>query len=78
MGRKEQLVGHLSPEVGRFVLRCLRQMEQENLCDAPSVINGLVARMRASESALIRRAAPQAERTMWEIFARQYGQRVGA
>ena len=78
MGRKELLVGHLSPEVGQFVLRCLRQMEQENLCDAPSIINGLVARMRESDSALIRRAAPQVERTMWELFALQYGDRVGA
>lgn len=78
MGRKEMLVGRLSPEVGRFVLRCLRQMEQENVCDAPSVISGLVALMRASESEMIRRAAPQAERTMWQLFASQYGERVGA
>lgn len=78
MSRKEFLIGHLSPEVGRFVLQGLRQLERENVFDAPSVICGIVSMMRNAESALIRSAAGRAESALRQTFAQQYLTRVGA
>lgn len=78
MSRKEFLIGHLSPEVGRFVLQGLRQLEQENVFDAPGVINGIVSKMRSAESALIRSAAAQIESLLRQAFAQQYLTRVSA
>ncbi|MFZ5822785.1 MAG: hypothetical protein ACOY94_00365 [Bacillota bacterium] len=78
MSRKEFLFGHLSPEVGRFVLQGLRQLEQENVFDAPSVISGIVCRMRSADSALVRSAANRTEGLLRQMFAQQYLTRVGA
>lgn len=78
MSRKEFLIGHLSPEVGRFVLQGLRQLEQENVFDAPGVIAGIVCKMRSADSALIRSAAVRTEFLLRQTFAQQYLTRVTA
>ncbi len=78
MSRKEYVIGHLSPEVGRFVLQGLRQLEQENVFDAPGVIAGIVTRMRNAESGLIRSAADRTESLLRSAFTQQYSNRVGA
>lgn len=78
MGRKEFLISHLSPEVGRFVLQGLRQLEQENVFDAPGVISGIIWKMRSAESALIRSAAARTESLLRDSFAQHYLTRAGA
>lgn len=78
MSRKEFLLGSLSPEVGRFVLQGLRQLERENVFDAPGVISGIVSRMRSAESALVRSAAARTESLLRQTFAQHYLNRVGA
>jgi hypothetical protein len=78
MSRKEFLIGHLSPEVGRFVLQGLRQLEQENVFDAPGVISGIINKMRSAESALIRSAAARTESLLRQAFAQYYRTRVSA
>ncbi|MFZ5813837.1 MAG: hypothetical protein ACOY93_00860 [Bacillota bacterium] len=78
MSRKEFLISHLSPEVGRFVLQGLRQLEEENVFDAPGVISGIVTKMRNADSALIRAAASRTEGYLRQAFSQQYLSRVGA
>lgn len=72
MSRKEYLIGHLSPEVGRFVLQGLRQLEREQVFDAPGVINGIVCKMRSAESAVIRSAVGRTESLLCQTFAQSY------
>lgn len=78
MSRKEFLFEHLSPEVGRFVLQGLRQLEQENIFDAPSVISGIVCKMRSADSSLVRAAVNRTENLLRQLFAQHYLTRVGA
>lgn len=78
MSRAEYVAGNLSPEVGQFVLQVLRQLEQEQILDAPGVINGLVSRMERSECDRIRLAAPWTARLLSQLFAQQYDRRISA
>jgi len=78
MSRKEFVISYLSPEVGRFVLQGLRQLEQENVVDAPGVIDGIVTRMLNAESSAVRSAAAKTASLLRVAFSRQYLTRVGA
>jgi hypothetical protein len=65
---QESLRRELSPEVGCFVNQVLRQLEQENVFDAPSVIGMIVQRMQVADSDVIRAAVTQTEHILKVTF----------
>lgn len=68
----------LSAEVAAFVILALRSLEEENVFDAPGVIDGVVRRMRLADSDAIRAASTRTERLLKVNFARGCIQRMGA
>lgn len=78
MVRTDEMVLSLSPEVGRFVLRELRRLEEEQVCDAPGVIGGIVRRMQSAESDHVRSAAPWVATLLRRAYARRYLNGVSA
>lgn len=65
---QESLRRELAPEVGCFVNQVLRQLEQENVFDAPSVISMVVQQMRVADSDVVRAAVTQAEQLLKITF----------
>lgn len=75
--QQEFLAQHLSPEVVGFVREALVGMERENVVDAPSVISGVLTRMRVAELESVRRAAARTEELLKKAFLLRF-QRVRA
>lgn len=76
--QQHAMIEQMSPEVLRFVLHALRGLEQENIFDAPGVISGVLGRMQAADSDVIRAATGRTERLLRAAFARRAEYRTGA
>lgn len=68
----------LPPEVSGFLAGVLHQLEAEDVCDAPSVISGVLIEMRRAESAAVRDAVGRTERLLASAFSHRGLQRVSA
>lgn len=78
VGRRDQLLQALSPEVSPFVLQVLTELERENVFDAPGVISGILGQMRIADSDVIRANVARTESVLRSTFAQGSIQRVGA
>lgn len=76
--RQAQVMHQLSPEVRRFVLATLRTLEEENVFDAPGVINGVLHRMQLSDSHVVRSAVSRTECVLKAAFVPVKIQELGA
>ncbi|HYF75980.1 MAG TPA: hypothetical protein VD973_02520 [Symbiobacteriaceae bacterium] len=76
--KKGELAQQLSPDVACFVLRALRNLEQENVFDAPGIISGVLRQMRIADSDVVRAATARTERLLKSTFAQGAVHRLGA
>lgn len=74
----EVLSGHLPPEVSGFLAHVLHQLEADDVCDAPSVISGVLAQMRRAESVAVQNAVGRTEKLLASAFSHRGLQRVSA
>jgi len=77
---QENLRKWLGPEVGCFVDQILRELELQNVFDAPSVIGMVVQRMQVADSDVIRAAVAETEHALKVTLKpiREVARRLGA
>jgi hypothetical protein len=66
---RQEVLEQLPPEVAHFVVEALRSIEQENVCDAPGVISGVLHRMQRADSPTLRYAIPLTESLLRRAFS---------